>query len=405
MPFPSVFTTTTRYLSKAAASLALLACSHVGAQQAIYTLEADIVGAGTIINLANGGYLFCTASGEPLCTTTYAAGTRITLKASPSVNTTFYGWGGDCAGTVGRECTIVMDSDKFVSAAFDPNVLTGRFNVHIQLNGNGAVGLSPDDADGYNWVSHDTADTSYKEEFRYDADATATFRADPTRLGKDSRHVFVGWGGACAGAGTGPCTLKINSNKHIEATFAQPTTGGAGSCLSRYFTPDEELVQDIYVAYYGRPGDPRGLNWWNHELKAVKGDAAVIMNPFGNSLEYRNRFAALSNPDLVHNLFQQMFGRQAEQAGLDFYVNGLNSGQYTLASIALTVLVGTNPNDRDGRVLENRRKAARHYTTTAEATGNNKLSPYYLADLLSKVGEDEASLNAVCQEMSDALLR
>jgi len=346
------------------------------------------------------GYLWCKEAGHPSCTETYPAGTRLTLKAG-TAGLIFHGWGGACAGTVGRECTIVMDSDKFVSAEFGPPTLAGIYEVYINIRGNGAVDLTPEDEDGYRRFSHNSADASYKDRFKYYRDTTITLKADPAY----GDYRFVGWGGFCAGAGTGSCTVNINSAKYIEATFAQPTTGGAGSCLSRYFTPDEELVQDIYVAYYGRPGDPRGLNWWKHELKAVNGDAAVIMNPFGNSLEYRDRFAALSNPDLVHNLFQQMFGRQAEQAGLDFYVNGLNSGQYTLASIALTVLVGTNPNDRDGRVLENRRKAARHYTTTAEATGNNTLSPYYLADLLSKVGEDEASLNAVCQEMSDALLR
>jgi hypothetical protein len=48
----------------------------------------------------------------------YAAGTLVTLTASPDSSSTFEGWSGDCSGT--GPCSIVMDADKFVTANFAP---------------------------------------------------------------------------------------------------------------------------------------------------------------------------------------------------------------------------------------------------------------------------------------------
>ncbi len=38
------------------------------------------------------------------------------------------------------------------------------------------------------------------------------------------------------------------------------------------------MVQKIYIAYYGRPADPLGLDYWASALDAASGDLTAIIN-------------------------------------------------------------------------------------------------------------------------------
>jgi hypothetical protein len=50
------------------------------------------------------------------CSEAYAAGTAVTLTASPNKNARFVGWSGDCSGT--GTCTVTMNAAKSVTARF-----------------------------------------------------------------------------------------------------------------------------------------------------------------------------------------------------------------------------------------------------------------------------------------------
>jgi hypothetical protein len=102
-----------------------------------------------------------------------------------------------------------------------------------------------------------------------------------------------------------------------------------------------DQVQKAYIAYYGRPADPIGLEFWTNKLDAAQGNWAEIIDAFGNSAEATGLLAGLSTTQKVNNLYQQMFGRDADPDGLTFYVNKINDGTYTLASLAINIANGT----------------------------------------------------------------
>jgi len=104
-------------------------------------------------------------------------------------------------------------------------------------------------------------------------------------------------------------------------------------------------VQEIYVAYYGRPADPAGLQYWAGKLDAVGGNLTTIINAFGNSTESTALYAGSSNSAIVTAIYQQLFNRAPDSAGLAFYTAELTAGRMTGASIALNVADGAVSTD------------------------------------------------------------
>ena len=123
-----------------------------------------------------------------------------------------------------------------------------------------------------------------------------------------------------------------------------------------------EAIQALFVAYYGRPGDPDGLGFWAQQALASGGDLSSIVQAFGNSEEYTESLGGLGEAEQVGVVFQQLFGRDPDEEGLDFYVGHLEAGNLSLADIALTVASGAQGDDAD--ILAARVSFAESYTST-----------------------------------------
>ncbi|WP_151704819.1 DUF4214 domain-containing protein [Nitrincola alkalilacustris] len=130
-----------------------------------------------------------------------------------------------------------------------------------------------------------------------------------------------------------------------------------------------EAVQKLYIAFYGRPADPGGLQFWAGRLDEANGVIQTIINSFANSTEYQERFGSLPDDALVNNLYQQAFGRPAEQAGLDYWVDQISNGAITLGELALTILDGAQNDDL--AVINNKKTLAELFTNALQAQGRD----------------------------------
>jgi len=163
---------------------------------------------------------------------------------------------------------------------------------------------------------------------------------------------------------------------------------------ARDFNESEEKVLGAYLAYYGRPADAGGLAFWTGKLTAAGGDINTIINSFGNSQEYRDRFGGLTNTELVTNLYQQLFGRTPDNGGLKYWVKELDSDARTLQQISLAILGGVKSTGTDAAILNNKLEFSKYYVSDAEDGNTSNHSAEELAAFISTIGATSESLQA-----------
>ena len=184
-------------------------------------------------------------------------------------------------------------------------------------------------------------------------------------------------------------------------------------------------AQIAYVAYYGRPADKGGLDFWNDGLtnsgvsySPRGGDPLTgaeediynnIVNQFGNSAEADRLFGAIdSNRDKVNQVYQFAFNRDGDDGGLDFWTEQIDLGNVTLATFALEVALGAqnedivvlnnkiNSADLFSNGIDTQPETAAYSGSTGEIFGREWLGDFG-GVVSSQVQVDEALTNLVNQ--------
>lgn len=84
--------------------------------QNLYTLTVSTKGPGSVTSDPIG--INCSGTTTP-CSASYAAGTTVSLSATPSANNVFKGWSGDCISFgLSNPISVLMDGDKTCTATF-----------------------------------------------------------------------------------------------------------------------------------------------------------------------------------------------------------------------------------------------------------------------------------------------
>ena len=189
----------------------------------------------------------------------------VKLDALPDGTDAFAGWGGACTGS--GACSFVVDKPVAVNAKFE----TGGFELKIQKNGpNGVTG------------------TVQSANSPINCGAICTTRVPSGTVVKlnvrqpDQQVAFLGWGGDCANAGRGECSITMDADKTIPADFSPyavfddkwtvPTGGVAfsgGNLSISGNTPGNKNVRTTVGKATGR---------WYWEIRAVGGQGPNANN-------------------------------------------------------------------------------------------------------------------------------
>lgn len=155
---------------------------------------------------------------------------------------------------------------------------------------------------------------------------------------------------------------------------------------SLIFSSDK--VQSIYNAFYGRPADPAGLDFWVNQLQNNGGDLRAILPSFGESAESNALFALDSSSDaVVKKIYNIILQREPDQGGLNFYKQKLDSGQLTKSEVAFAIYDGINPQDPiDGARALNALNIANQFSE--QLRQNSSFNSGYAGDPAAAVGRE-----------------
>jgi len=159
-----------------------------------------------------------------------------------------------------------------------------------------------------------------------------------------------------------------------------------------------DLIQKIYIGYFGRAGDPAGLQYWVERSAAGLSDAAIAQS-FSVQPEATAMYGFLAAPSLnmgreefLNSVYQNLFGRDIDAEGEAYWLGQMNNGR-PVGGIILDITNGAQNTSlgQDLTVVTNKLAVANYYTEkviTENAT-------WTLAD-------DQADAQAVLADVTSA---
>jgi hypothetical protein len=128
--------------------------------------------------------------------------------------------------------------------------------------------------------------------------------------------------------------FKIGDTLELDVVFLESPTQEPQYVLD---------IARIYEAALDRQADRAGLNYWIDQFE--NGTSTLNISAFFiNSREFIRKFGApetVGNDAFVGNLYRNILDREAEQAGKDYWVNGLDNGAFTPEQVL--ALFSTSP--------------------------------------------------------------
>jgi len=142
----------------------------------------------------------------------------------------------------------------------------------------------------------------------------------------------------------------------------------------------ESQIQELYVAYFGRPADVEGKAYWSGSSTGITTVLGFAANMHSQS-EFQDEFGSKKAATQVNQIYQNLFSRDADAAGLEYWTGQIANGSLQLAEIAVHLIWAAKNNDggsADKTALENKVAAAKAFTDDVAADATAQLA--YTAD-------------------------
>ncbi|VXC58190.1 DUF4214 domain-containing protein [Massilia sp. 9I] len=107
-----------------------------------------------------------------------------------------------------------------------------------------------------------------------------------------------------------------------------------------------EAIQKLYVAFFNRPADYYGLQYWDSVVTAANGNTAAVAAEFSKSKEYTDTFAGMNTRQIINTVYKNLFGRSADEAGLEYWFGEVNAGRVTISNAVTSIAAGAQNADK-----------------------------------------------------------
>ena len=225
-----------------------------------------------------------------------------------------------------------------------------------------------------------------------------------------------GGSGTTAGAQTQQPAMQQSTMQQASKAVAQVEPRRKATTAADY----QQAVEQLYVAYFGRPADPNGLTNFENALLAAGAPpdiqdltAAYATNPavqtlidsFGKSTESQNLYGSGSASSFVTAVFENVLGRAPLSAGLTYWSNAISSGSLSEGDAALSIMAGAmvNPTPQgllDAQLVANRLTVATYFTSqvAAQNAAGDYVGSVAAASARSMLGQVGSSTNTTAFE-------
>lgn len=135
-----------------------------------------------------------------------------------------------------------------------------------------------------------------------------------------------------------------------------------------------QLVQQVYLGYFGRPADKAGLVYFAQQCHRAgapttlsefalayssNGGVRGIIDSFSTSAESQALYGG-DNAAFLLAIYKYLFNREPDAAGRQFWLKQLDSGAITRGSAAVTIMSGAI--NEDAQIIANKTAAAEAFT-------------------------------------------
>ena len=151
-------------------------------------------------------------------------------------------------------------------------------------------------------------------------------------------------------------------------------------------------LQQAYLAYFGRPADVSGLSFY-----ADKTEAQVV-TAFSASAESQAFFGTLNTLAQINTIYQNLFNRAAEPAGLTYWAGEINAGRLSLAQASMGILAGAQNDDK----LAVTNKLAASVAFTAALNTSDEMIGYQGTSVITSARAYLASVDSTAASLTAA---
>ncbi|MCJ7602506.1 MAG: DUF4214 domain-containing protein [Desulfobulbaceae bacterium] len=158
-----------------------------------------------------------------------------------------------------------------------------------------------------------------------------------------------------------------------------------------------DLITQLYVAYYDRAPDPEGLTYWANLYSNGTLTLAGIGENFAMDTEARSLYpflkypGILSSSDFITSLYTNMFNRAPDAEGLAYWQGQLTSGATSPGQMIIDIIYGAAANTsaqsvQDYATVENKVAVGIYYVTEFASSGDTWTSASDLSGATSIMG-------------------
>lgn len=178
----------------------------------------------------------------------------------------------------------------------------------------------------------------------------------------------------------------------------------------------EDDISKVYIAYFGRAADPEGMTYWLNQVssevengKEYSDSIFSIVSAYAESTEAETIYPGINSGDLtedemgtfVNTVYQNLFNRDAEQEGLDYWIEegmSLQDNEISVGTMVKTIIDGAQDqlDQLDRTYMQNKAQASWNYAKQFELNDKSwsAESNYTEAkNILNTITEDSSSVN------------